>query len=537
MIGDPVRRALPLSDTAVSAVAPHTPSVASDGKRRNPYIQWLRAVAALLVMLYHTATYQNLRLHDGRFVPIFGDWCGFFGVALFFAISGYLMSIAVRVQPAGLFLMHRVARIYPLYIVVGLAFLGLSAAMGLSAAYQPLLFLLMPERISKPILGIEWTLVYEISFYAMLYLASLLRLAKRIEWLAIAWILAIAGVAVIWPDDGTRVFQPLYRLLFMTTSLPMAAGLLVPWLARRRVAFGGLFVAAALPWFAVPFADSSFDALRVLYGLSAVFLVWAVVTATQAARTIHLGALGRMMARLGDHSYALYLCHKPVIELLYARPTGFSPMTVAGLAIAVSLGLASLAGRADVALYARLKRWLAACSSLALARAAALYAVLFALAAGQGAVAYYRHDRLDNEARRLAVSIARNGAVDSADQASVAARQAGFAPSDTIEGAVERFGRVPSEGRTILDFWGVNRIDPRRPVYASVFRAGKLVVSLVPGFSEAGVAARNGVKAKTGFHYEVVEPCEAAPVIVVLYTADKRFTVLPTASQKPACPG
>ena len=188
MSDDPVQRALPLSTTATSAVGPYTPSIILHGNRRNPYIQWLRAVAALLVMIYHTATYQDLRLHDGRLRLVFGDWCGFFGVALFFAISGYLMSIAVRVQKPGLFLVHRIIRIYPAYIAVAAAFLVIAAAMGQSIPYQASLFLLMPARISRPILGIEWTLLFEITFYVMLYVISLAGWAKHIDRIAGLWI-------------------------------------------------------------------------------------------------------------------------------------------------------------------------------------------------------------------------------------------------------------------------------------------------------------------------------------------------------------
>ncbi len=221
MSDDPVQRALPLSNTATNAVGPHTPSIVLHGNRRNPYIQWLRAVAALLVMIYHTATYQDLRLHDGRLRLVFGDWCGFFGVALFFAISGYLMSIAVRVQKPGLFLVHRIIRIYPAYIAVAAAFLVIAAAMGQSVPYQASLFLLMPARILRPILGIEWTLLFEITFYVMLYVISLAGWAKHIDRIAGLWMIAILVSSALWPDPGDRLFQPIYRLLFLATSLPM----------------------------------------------------------------------------------------------------------------------------------------------------------------------------------------------------------------------------------------------------------------------------------------------------------------------------
>jgi exopolysaccharide production protein ExoZ len=127
-------------------------------------LQILRALAASSVVYYHI----------GR-TPVFGS----FGVDLFFVLSGFVIAmIACSEASPALFAVNRVTRVAPLYWI-------LTAAMFVLAAIAPLLLtsttadvgaflksiLFIPYFKSsgalQPMLGVGWTLNYEMLFYAL----------------------------------------------------------------------------------------------------------------------------------------------------------------------------------------------------------------------------------------------------------------------------------------------------------------------------------------------------------------------------------
>src|SRR5215469_633600 len=111
----------------------------------------LRGVAALLVALYHINPNLIAPTATGRFVGK-----GYLWVDLFFVLSGFLLAMNYAGKFAGGwklgawldFLLHRVARIYPLYIVLVAASLAYSLLLygGLHADSPPALALREPAR-------------------------------------------------------------------------------------------------------------------------------------------------------------------------------------------------------------------------------------------------------------------------------------------------------------------------------------------------------------------------------------------------------
>ena len=126
-------------------------------------LQFLRGLAALGVVFYHT---------DFRLA---GDWhTDFSGVAVFFVISGFIMCFITREDADG-FLAKRFIRIVPMYwLVTLLMFLlhGLSpgAVNPPTAADLPRSLLFLPSE-QLPILGVGWTLNFEVYFYLVFALA------------------------------------------------------------------------------------------------------------------------------------------------------------------------------------------------------------------------------------------------------------------------------------------------------------------------------------------------------------------------------
>jgi peptidoglycan/LPS O-acetylase OafA/YrhL len=80
----------------------------------NHRLQYLRAIAAISVVLCHASYYLMATGDDSWLWNVFAR-AGLFGVMLFFAISGYLMAQLAPGATSLRFMAHRLIRIYPPY--------------------------------------------------------------------------------------------------------------------------------------------------------------------------------------------------------------------------------------------------------------------------------------------------------------------------------------------------------------------------------------------------------------------------------------
>lgn len=115
-------------------------------------IQVLRALAAISVAVHHVVKF-----------PL-----GAAGVDLFFVISGFIIASVAPGDTATAFLAKRVARIYPLYLICQAPFFIqalVDSRLTGSLAFTSLT-LIPVGGVSRPALGVGWTLMFEIAFYA-----------------------------------------------------------------------------------------------------------------------------------------------------------------------------------------------------------------------------------------------------------------------------------------------------------------------------------------------------------------------------------
>lgn len=134
-------------------------------------IQFGRAVAAMLVVLYHGGRMLPQYLGDIGSAKYFTF--GNAGVDFFFVLSGFIIYYVHRGDidnpgRLGRYVFRRVTRIYPIYWVVTLLGIAVFAAKrdwtDLAPAHVAASFLLIPEAQS-PIVGVAWTLCHEMTFY------------------------------------------------------------------------------------------------------------------------------------------------------------------------------------------------------------------------------------------------------------------------------------------------------------------------------------------------------------------------------------
>ena len=284
-------------------------------------LQWLRFVAATLVVLYHVEV-QLFRLQEGR-QNIFG--VGAAGVDLFFVISGFVMVFITKTHtPTFLsFMRMRIVRIVPLYWGFTLVTLGLlltAPALLFSTAGNPVhiitsfLFLPYPHPVlglPRPLLALGWTLNYEMFFYCLFGAFLFLTLAARILAIACVLCLLVSVRMLVGPGIGPVDFYG------SPIVLEFVGGMLVAWIYFQRqtlplgILIGTIVISVTLIFTGIQ-AGVSEQAIRVVYwGLPAV----GIVLASLYLEKSHGWPQITLLRHFGDASYSIYLSHLFVLAI------------------------------------------------------------------------------------------------------------------------------------------------------------------------------------------------------------------------------
>ena len=133
-----------------------------------------------------------------RYVPNFhvkySFTYGYFGVELFFIISGFVIFMSIQRSQTGLdFVVSRFSRLYPTFwVCLSLTFIiGLASPLT-SQNYTVLQYLsnltMLQEYIKQPnIDGVYWSLTYELGFYFVMLTIFQLKQLKHIEKFCLLW--------------------------------------------------------------------------------------------------------------------------------------------------------------------------------------------------------------------------------------------------------------------------------------------------------------------------------------------------------------
>ncbi|MDX7998850.1 acyltransferase [Xenorhabdus sp. Reich] len=137
-------------------------------------IHYLRGIAALFVVFYHFRFTINNVYSEKDLGDLLFDF-GYFGVDLFFMISGFVMVLSTKENTSKMsFFMKRFFRIYPLYFFVLILFLLTSnndyniVSIIKSFLLVHLNYDSMAPFFSYSIIDSAWTLTYEVTFYFLL---------------------------------------------------------------------------------------------------------------------------------------------------------------------------------------------------------------------------------------------------------------------------------------------------------------------------------------------------------------------------------
>ena len=330
---------------------------------RNHALDGLRGLAALGVLTLHVwmFTVQGAHGRDELVSLLTGELR--LGVVLFFVLSGYLLAgpwvaSALEDRPTprlGRFAVKRAARVVPAYWVAMLGSFWLLSGSGhdyeVSAGQLPL-FAAFGQNYVASAAGLldppMWSLVVELSFYAVLPLAGrlLVRCARRGRMVGVC--AALAGLGVAWSAAGALLAWPETAMATLPTFLPVfACGMAAAALAHRRSPARPLWWALLLVGVTSIAGDAWWHHQgtgmtgHVVRDLPAA-LGFAAVVAAMAAHPP--AVLSRAPLRgLGTISYGLYLWHLPV--LLWLRFEGLLPggFVAPWLEVAVLSALVALA--------------------------------------------------------------------------------------------------------------------------------------------------------------------------------------------------
>ena len=309
-------------------------------------------------MLYHAAHFSSARTHAAWLEDVFSGRFGLYGVLVFFVLSGFLMEGAVRKYDARTFLLHRFVRLYPTYWILFLALYfvqGTRTGTWQAVPWNSLTLLPLGEMY-RP-LGVEWTLLYEVFFYAVCALLCFWRKAQ--PWVLLLWV-GIVAIAVFKYNQYGTTYQPtLLQIPFSVWNVGFISGGLAGF-ANRKIHDVDT-ATLTLVGLSLVFLGELLNPAAKLF-LAGPGIACGVIALTRTRTTMNTAGLGvRAMFMLGEYSYGLYLVHSLSIQiaLQYVSDSMLAePVSVFAGMIGVGLCSGIVAGRIDMVLYRHLKNWI-----------------------------------------------------------------------------------------------------------------------------------------------------------------------------------
>jgi peptidoglycan/LPS O-acetylase OafA/YrhL len=315
-----------------------------------PYIDGLRAVAVVLVLIFHAFP---------KALP-----GGFIGVDIFFVISGFLITRIILSKDFSFFGFYarRAQRLFPALAVVLFASLIAGWHLLTPAQLEELgrqvlaSVLFVPNWLfwsetgyfdaaahTKPLLHL-WSLGVEEQFYlmgpALLVLAAKYRIRAHWVLLGVTWLslLSLAYFKLMHPSPAFVFYLPFCRA----------------W----EISAGGFLALVVFPN-----RETSISTAGVLLGVSVILFGslhidgsagwpnrWTLLVVIGSLLIIYFGAGSKFASRtlgstpvvfIGKLSYPLYLWHWPILTFLYLRKGTALSSTEASLALVASLLLAA----------------------------------------------------------------------------------------------------------------------------------------------------------------------------------------------------
>jgi peptidoglycan/LPS O-acetylase OafA/YrhL len=339
---------------------------------RLAFIDFLRAVAILLVFVRHATEVFVPLGHGGRLLYLFGDYftSGTLGVIVFFAISGFLIPSSLhgpKLAGSVRYVLSRVFRLYPAFAVsvIPSAFSHYWLGGAPFSWHQVALNFTMVPRLFGGTLanGAYWTLEVELAFYLIclvLFLGGVLREGFCLAAITLVTMLVfqssqqtffggvfnptLSGEAFFFNLDIAVLFWGAVLRLWWEGARLGTATALVFW------GFGAFWIVWRPACLLVAFATHHMEGID-----PKIISAYSLGMAIFLAAVLHGGLRNPVMLWIGRISYSFYLLHGVVIHtvnhVLYAHPAWRS--VNAGLICLVVLLLSLAAAQLSYSLVER----------------------------------------------------------------------------------------------------------------------------------------------------------------------------------------
>jgi exopolysaccharide production protein ExoZ len=337
-------------------------------------IQLLRGLAATLVVFHHSL--EETHALSSTIAPAWLIRFGACGVDIFFVISGFIIysvtygRSAKNPEGAPIFLLKRFLRIFPIYWIC------LAATMALWASglfYRSLhidlriflsCLLLLPTKTE--IIGVAWTLVYEMYFYYLFAITLVLRNAPLSVFLTTGFIGAAILASRFLPEGSFK------ELLSNPIALEFCYGLVLSHFIHHPLLRSAWLRHAWLPGILLMGVGAAFAAnvAGSTAGLAPEirYLAWGLpallVTVSFISVPFDKSILTKLLLPVGNASYSIYLTHPMVMIafafLIKAHISRFVPfplvLTFIFVGICIAVGMAVHYG-VERPILAKLRSW------------------------------------------------------------------------------------------------------------------------------------------------------------------------------------
>lgn len=350
-------------------------------------IQFLRFIAAMLVVVYHACSHVRDTGADPGWFFAAAEAAGFAGVDIFFVISGFIMAHttfdAGGVADGWAFARRRMARIYsgywPFFVMAFLIFWWVNpghlqqSALLRSAVLWP---------ANDLLIAVSWTLVFEMFFYLLFTL--LIAVGRQSARHSLVALLVLVVAFSVYSQFVRHAYAPgrletislaEYYMLSPYLAEFLAGAILAHWLRSRphgkgtTLLIAGVLIYLAGGWLNVAGFDGNIEQGYYVFYRVAVFGAAAILIVAGLVRLENAGlkAPKKFSLQAGGASYAIYLSHTLWLTLsqhlgLNRWLGGFDP-AVAQAGFAVYSALILIHGIAhyrwvERPLHRRFKAWL-----------------------------------------------------------------------------------------------------------------------------------------------------------------------------------
>ena len=281
-------------------------------KRRIFELDYIRAISALLIMLFHYTTQYDTSLGHLESWPIAFPW-GSRAVSTFFLLTGYL-TVCHYSGSVLQFYYKRWIRIWPTYavcIVITSVFMAILMPERLRTVPEILLNLTTFHAYlgARAVDGVYWTLTIEVIFYFWIAFCMMPKKTERQLALLYAWSLLAAVVNLCNALGFCPLPVTLSKIAFITEHVPcFIAGVAISLQnSKNAVSFRQLLPIYLFCLIALCAGNTVGSILwTVLWAL----LIWAVTAGKLRFALKESNFLHKCLLFLAGISYPLYLLHQ-----------------------------------------------------------------------------------------------------------------------------------------------------------------------------------------------------------------------------------